>query len=431
MKETFFNIFWFRRDLRLDDNRALFEAVEAGLPVIPLFIFDTLILHELPTNDKRVSFIFDTISLLNNELANFGSRLLVFEGKPTEIFEQLSNQYSLKTVFAGTDYEPYAKTRDNDVATILSQRGTTLQLVSDQLVLPPGRVLSAIEKPYTVFTPFSKAWKAALKDTDLEEYHFSKKTAPFFQSEFKKIDMPTGFVYSPYQIASSNLNESLVANYEANRDFPARNATSELGIHLRFGTIGIRKIYKQGSALSQTWGNELIWREFFMHILHFFPHVAKQSFRTKYDSIAWVNNEEHFKRWCEGTTGYPLVDAGMRQLAETGYMHNRVRMVAASFLAKHLLTDWRWGEAWFASKLMDFELSSNNGNWQWAAGTGCDAAPYFRIFNPMEQARKFDPKNEYIQRWIPEFGSSNYPTPIIDHKTARERCLVEYGKVRG
>jgi len=425
MKDTFINIFWFRRDLRLDDNRALFKAMEAGLPVIPIFIFDTNILQELPSNDKRVSFIFDRISQLNTELAQSGSRLQVFEGKPVDIFEQLSNQYSLQTVFAGTDFEPYTKTRDHEVAAILSQHGATLRLVSDQLVLQPGRVLSAANKPYTVFTPFSKAWKAALVADDLVEYHFSKQKTHFFQSEFKKIDMPTGFVYSQYQIASSNLNENLVANYAANRDFPARNATSELGIHLRFGTIGIRKIYKQGAALSQTWGNELIWREFFMHILHFFPHVAKQSFRTKYDSIAWVNNEEHFKRWCEGTTGYPLVDAGMRQLAETGYMHNRVRMVAASFLAKHLLTDWRWGEVWFASKLMDFELSSNNGNWQWAAGTGCDAAPYFRVFNPEIQLQKFDEKGIYIRKWIPEFNLG-YGKPMVEHAFARDRAIATY-----
>lgn len=431
MTDTLFNIFWFRRDLRLNDNRALFEAVEAGLPIIPVFIFDTNILQELPSDDKRISFIFDRISLLNTELTQFGSRLQVFDGKPADIFEKLSNQYSLHTVFAGIDYEAYAIKRDAETNLVLKRKGASLQLISDQLVLPPGRVLSAANKPYTVFTPFSKAWKAALVADDLAEYNFSKQKAHFFQDETRKIDMPSGFVYSKYQITSSNLNEKLVLNYAANRDFPARNATSELGVHLRFGTVSIRKIYKQGATLSETWGNELIWREFFMHILYFFPHVAKQSFRTKYDSIAWVNNNEHFRRWCEGTTGFPLVDAGMRQLAETGYMHNRVRMVAASFLAKHLLTDWRWGETWFASKLMDFELSSNNGNWQWASGTGCDAAPYFRIFNPMEQARKFDPKNEYIQRWIPEFGSSNYPAPIVDHKTARERCLVEYGKLRG
>jgi deoxyribodipyrimidine photo-lyase len=267
---------------------------------------------------------------------------------------------------------------------------------------------------------------------------FSNTILPFYNSNelsgaFYKTDplpMPEisilGFKESSAVIPSRMFHPEMLANYEKLRDFPAMNGTSRLSIHLRFGTISIRQLVSQASGVSQVFLNELIWREFYMMILWHFPGVINQSFKKNYDKIEWRNNEEEFKAWCEGTTGYPIVDAGMRELNTTGYMHNRLRMITASFLTKHLLIDWRWGEAYFAKKLLDFELSSNNGGWQWAAGTGCDAAPYFRVFNPYIQAQKFDPRSEYIRKFAPEAGSSSYTRPLVDHPMARERAIRTY-----
>ncbi len=430
MKQEKVVIFWFRRDLRLNDNCGLFHALNTSHRVLPIFIFDHDILQELASDDRRVSFIFDALMAINDKLLKHGSRLHVFEGTPVGVFAELIEQYDVQEVFANEDYEDYAVRRDKALASFLQKSGISLRLFSDQLLLRPGTVLSASGKPYTVFTPFSKAWRKTLSDTGIEVYASEAKLDRCFRSEPAVFTMPKGFEKRSYKVQKAEIDVGVIRRYEERRNFPAADAGSGLGVHLRFGTISIRRAWLQGAALSDAWGNELIWREFFMHVLFHFPHVTRQSFRREYDAIAWRNNEQDFGRWCRGETGFPLVDAGIRQLLVTGTMHNRVRMVVAGFLCKDLLIDWRWGEAFFASHLLDYELSSNNGNWQWAAGTGCDAAPYFRIFNPSEQQKKFDPDFDYISQWLPEFDKPYYPAPMVDHAMARVRCLAAYRSVK-
>jgi len=423
-------IFWFRRDLRFHDNAGLFHALSASSNVIPLFIFDTDILDKLdnPT-DLRVQFIYETLSELNKQLAQFNSSFLVKIGKPISVFESLLNDYTIGSVTTNLDYEPYERQRDLAVKTMLNNQHIPFEAYHDHTIFEPTDILKADGLPYTVFTPYSKRWKAAFV-TKTKRYYESKS----LMNNFVKMQFPfpalseIGFKPTNDVFTKPNLEVSSLANYNETRDFPAIDSTSRNGIHLRFGTISTRELGYLAQDTNDVYLNELIWREFFMQILFHFPSVEKKSFHKKYDGIPWRNDETEFARWCEGKTGYPMVDAGMRQLNATGFMHNRVRMVTASFLTKHLLIDWRWGESYFASHLIDFELASNNGNWQWAAGCGCDAVPYFRVFNPSEQQRKFDPDLVYCKKWIPELFTSDYPQPIVDHVVARNRAIDLYKK---
>ena len=423
------NIFWFRRDLRLTDNTALSQALSIDQSTLPVFIFDINIIDELEQNDPRISFIYEQLEKIHHKLAQKGAGLVVLKGDPEKVFKKLIDTYPIKKVYFNKDYEPYAIDRDQKVEKLLKTHHIQVFQFKDHVLMEPDQVLKADGLPYTVFTPYKNAWMKTIDlhlimvNTGINSDGFYKHNVSF--PSLKEI----GFTKSNINVQPYELD--VVNNYHINRNIPSLDATSRLGPHLRFGTISIRQIVNE---LNGEYGEndqflfELIWREFFIQILYHFPHVIMNNFRAKYNDIQWRNNEAEFERWCNGTTGYPMVDAGMRQLNKTGYMHNRVRMVTAGFLCKHLLIDWRWGEAYFASKLLDFELSSNNGNWQWAAGTGCDAAPYFRVFNPTEQIKKFDPDHLYIQQWIKELNSLSYPSPIVDHKTARERALTTYKK---
>lgn len=413
------NVFWFRRDLRLEDNRGLFEAVNAGLPILPIFIFDTKILERLEDKqDRRVDYIHQALQEIHKEL---GSGLTVFHGNPLEVFESLTESYDIQAVFCNEDYEPDAIKRDKEVLGFLQTKDIGFASFKDQVIFAKNDILKSDGTPYTVFTPYSKRWLEKLSNEDIKEYscNFSEiiKTNRFLSLE------EIGFEKTDIVFKKPELNKSSISNYHLNRDFPALDATTYLGIALRFGTISVRKCVRFAAENNQTWLKELIWREFFMQILFHFPKVVNTCFKEKYENIQWRNNEAEFELWCKGETGYPIVDAGMRQLNETGFMHNRVRMVVASFLTKHLLIDWRWGEAYFATKLLDYDLSANNGNWQWAAGCGCDAAPYFRVFNPTEQTRKFDKDLKYIKKWNPD---SEFRIPIVEHAFARDRALKVY-----
>ncbi len=423
------SIFWFRRDLRIADNSGLYHALKNNKQVLPVFIFDTEILNQLNNKeDKRVDFIHSALAKINNELIEFGSSLLVLYGTPMEIFSSLIKTYTVKSVYANHDYEPYAISRDKLISNLLAQHSIKFNTYKDQVIFEKGEVTKDDGLPYTVFTPYMKKWTASLTDFYLEKYPTEKyysyfyKTKPFVLLSLKDI----GFKSTGIKIKGIMVDENLIRKYDEIRNFPAMEGTSKLSVHLRFGTLSIRDLVKKAKGLNDQWLNELIWREFYMMILFHFPHVVKGAFKKQYDAIKWINNESQFELWCKGETGYPIVDAGMRELNTTGFMHNRVRMIVASFLVKHLLIDWRWGEVYFAEKLIDFDLSANNGGWQWAASSGCDAAPYFRIFNPYEQTKRFDPELKYIRKWVPEFEELTYPKPIVEHKFARERTLATY-----
>jgi len=420
------SIFWFRRDLRLEDNTALAQAISSGFPVLALFIFDTEIIDELPAGDARISFIYQQLENIHRHLAEQKSSLHVLQGRPQAVWKELLDRYEIQGVYANKDYEPYALQRDRELGKWLESQGIGFHLFKDQVIFEEGEVLKEDGKPYTVFTPYKRKWLekfqkgASMKEGKVPGKGFLMDSFSF--PSLKALGFnPTSIKVPPYDL-------SRLKDYPKLRDLPAPDATSHLSPHLRFGTVSIRKIIAGLGPSDEVFLSELIWREFFMQILFHFPRVVDQNFKAKYDGIDWLNDEEDFGRWCEGKTGFPMVDAGMRQLNATGYMHNRVRMVTAGFLCKHLLVDWRMGEAYFAGKLLDYELSSNNGNWQWAAGTGCDAAPYFRIFNPESQLKRFDPDLEYVRRWIPEYGTPGYPEPMIDHAFARERALKTYKK---
>lgn len=425
------NIVWFRRDLRLKDNAALYEALSSNIPVLPIFIFDTAILDQLQDRaDKRVAFIHAAITEMQTELVSLGSTLQVFHGKPVEIFTQLLQTYSVQTVFINHDYEAYAQERDAAVTDLLNKASVGFKTFKDQVIFEKSEVTKDDGKPYTVFTPYSRKWKAKLSADYLKPFPSEK----YFDNFFKQLAIPIpslasmNFEAVSMDFPSKQLNEEIVKKYSQNRDFPALdNGTSKMGVHLRFGTVSIRAIATIAASLNETYLNELIWRDFYQMILWHFPKVGKgQAFKAEYEKIKWRNNEDEFKLWCEGKTGYPIVDAGMRELNTTGFMHNRVRMIVASFLTKHLLIDWRWGEAYFANKLLDFDLSANNGGWQWAASSGCDAAPYFRVFNPYLQTERFDKDLQYIKKWVPEFQEFSYPKPIVVHEVARKRVLEIY-----
>lgn len=424
------SVFWHRRDLRLEDNAGLYHALKSGLPVLPIFIFDKHILDKLENRyDKRVDFIHQQLAEIKKQLNDLGSDLLVFYGTPEEIWPKITNQYNVKKVFTNHDYEPYAKERDAWVTNFFASNQITFNTYKDQCIFEYDEVLKDDGKPYTVFTPYSKKWKAKLNDFYLRSYPTEKYLSAFLRvDEKQELISLKAMNFSPTDAGfpSKKTAQGIIKNYDKTRDYPGILGTSRLGVHFRFGTISIREKARKARALNETFLNELIWRDFYMMILAHFPHVAKGAFRKEYDNIQWVNDEQEFAAWCEGVTGYPIVDAGMRELNATGYMHNRVRMIVASFLTKHLLIDWRWGEAYFAEKLLDFDLSANNGGWQWAAGCGTDAAPYFRVFNPQLQTEKFDKQLHYIRRWVPEYGTSNQIQPIVEHTFARKRCLDVY-----
>lgn len=430
MDNAVVTIFWFRRDLRLEDNRGLRAALEHGRPVVPLFIFDRNILDPLDDRgDRRVAIIHRWLTDLAEALSKHGSSIVVEYGTPIEVFSRLLERFTIEAVYANHDYEPYAIERDRAIATYLQSHGIQFYTYKDQCIFERREITKPDGTPYTVFTPYSKAWRAQLTPLDYAEC----RTEHLLDRLWKTEPMPIpplesiGFRPVAVTIPPLDLSTDTLTNYKTRRDYPALDATSHASIYLRFGKISIRALVRRAiEQQADTWLNEFIWREFFMMILADYPQVVKQSFHAAYDAIKWRNDEGEFQRWCEGRTGFPLVDAGMRQLNATGMMHNRVRMLVASFLTKDLLIDWRWGEAYFAAKLLDYELSSNNGNWQWAAGTGCDAAPYFRVFNPHLQQAKFDPTGEYVRRWIPELETPDYPLPMIAHATARQRAIEAY-----
>ncbi len=426
------SIFWFRRDLRLDDNIGFLEALKGDHPVLPIFIFDTEILNKLNKDDARVTFIYETLQKMRYELQEKqGSSIAVYHGEPISIFSDLATAYDIKCVYTNHDYEPYAKERDEKLKVFLDKNDVELKTYKDQVVFEKDEIVKADGNPYVVYTPYKNKWK---EHFNAEKHLTLHRTGQHLNNLVKHSRLPNlsltdmGFKTSSVKVPDYTVTPALIENYEDTRNFPAiKNGTSRLGPHLRFGTISVRKMMKKAiSKKNEIFWSELIWREFFMQILWHFPHTKENSFRPKYDRIEWRNNEDEFEKWKNGQTGYALVDAGMRELNATGYMHNRVRMLVASFLCKHLLIDWRWGEAYFAEKLLDYDMSANVGNWQWAAGSGVDAAPYFRIFNPMTQVEKFDKQKEYINKWVPELQELTYPNKMVDHKMARERCLKRY-----
>ncbi len=423
------NIFWFRRDLRLSDNAGLFYALNDGLPVLPIFIFDKNILGKLEDRtDARVSFIHDQITNLHDSLQQRNAGLKVLFTTPQLAFEELLTEYDIEAVYTNRDYEPYALERDSKISALLKKKAVQFFTFKDQVIFERGEILNGQGEPYKVFTPYKNQWLKKYSGLALKPYPSEGMLHKLVPKE--DFEVPSlremGFSESSLDMPSATMNEEIIRSYSEKRDYPSIKGTSKLGVHFRFGTISIRQAVAVASEKSEVWLSELIWREFYMMILAHFPHVVNHSFKPQYDRIPWLNDEGQFEKWCDGQTGYPIVDAGIRELNSTGYMHNRVRMIVASFLTKHLLIDWRWGEAYFAQKLLDFELASNNGGWQWAAGTGTDAQPYFRVFNPESQQKKFDPNFEYIKKWVPEYGSSQYPDPIVDHKMARVRAIEIY-----
>ncbi len=425
------SIFWFRRDLRLDDNVGLLEALKGSDPVLPIFIFDTEILDKLPKDDARVTFIFDTLQSMRQELQELDSSLAMFHGKPEDVFKDIISKYNISKVYTNRDYEPYATERDNSIQELLSRNNIEFETFKDQVFFEKDEIVKSDGDPYVVYTPYMKLWKETFKSTELTIHYTSKYLDNFVKnSRLPNLSLKEiGFESSNIEVPEYDVTPTLIQNYEATRNYPAKDSTSHLGPHLRFGTVSIRKMLKKAIAeKNEIFWQELIWREFFMQILWHFPNTVTEAFKAKYDRIEWRNNEEEFELWKQGKTGYPMVDAGMRQLNESGFMHNRVRMLVGSFLCKHLLIDWRWGEAYFAEKLLDYEMSSNVGNWQWVAGSGVDAAPYFRIFNPTTQIDDYDKDHKYIKKWVPEFGTDKYPEKMVDHKEARERALTTYKK---
>ncbi len=428
------SIFWHRRDIRLEDNTGLFHALKGEHPVLPLFIFDREILEKLEDrDDKRVSFIHYYLTELKQQLEEVGSSLLVKYGKPADVWAEILQEFDVAAVYTNHDYEPYAKERDATIGEYLLSEGIAFHTFKDQCFFEKDEVVKNDGKPYTVYSPYGRKWRALLEETGVPEYPSETLKERFWQTA--PLPMPSlasmGFQKAILSFPPKTTKTHLLKQYAEKRNFPGIEGTSRLSVHLRFGTISIRKAVKYGIQYSDSWLNELTWRDFYMMILHHFPHVVDQNFNRKYDAVTWRADETHFQAWCEGRTGYPIVDAGMRELNTTGFMHNRVRMITASFLTKHLFLDWRWGERYFARKLLDFDLSANNGGWQWAAGTGTDAQPYFRVFNPYSQTEKFDPTLQYIKKWVPEFQEFSYPKPIVEHKAARERAIQRFKEALG
>ena len=426
------NIFWFRRDLRLDDNAGFKAALRDEHPVLPIFIFDSEILDKLPEDDARVTFIFENLQKMRDELQDkYGSSIAMYHGKPEKIFQELLKSYDIKKVFTNRDYEPYAKERDKEILELLEKKEIEFCDFKDQVIFEKDEVVKGDGDPYKVYTPYKNLWMEEFKKKDLD-FHY---TTRFMDNFYENSRLPNlslsdiGFKESDLKVPDYQVTPGLIKDYEGKRNFPAVEGTSRLGPHLRFGTVSVRQMVRDANKEhNKTFLEELVWREFFMQILYHYPDTVTDAFKSKYDRIKWRNNKDEFEKWKNGETGYPLVDAGMRQLNKSGFMHNRVRMLVGSFLCKHLLIDWRWGEAYFAEKLLDYEMSSNVGNWQWIAGSGVDATPYFRIFNPTTQIDKYDEDHKYIKEWVPEFGTDDYPEKMVDHKEARERALDTYKK---
>lgn len=418
-------VFWFRRDLRLHDNAGLYYALKSGINVLPIFIFDSEILDDLKDKtDARVTFIYDQLVKIHLELGKKNSDLLIKYGKPLDVFEQLSKDYSIHAIYTNHDYEPYALKRDGMVSDFFSKKGIAFHSYKDQVIFEKDEIMTDAGSPYKVYTPYKNKWLAKLNAFYLKPYPVEKYSNNYFRT--KPFEFPSlqsiGFSRTTISLPPDLVNQGIIKKYHEQRDFPFIEGTSRLGIHFRFGTISVREKASKAKELNEVWLSELIWREFFAQLMFHFPHVVTESFSAKFKKVTWRYDEHDFKKWCEGNTGYPMVDAGMRELNATGHMHNRVRMVVASFLTKHLLIDWRMGEAYFAEKLLDFDLASNNGNWQWSAGTGADAQPYFRIFNPIAQQQKFDKEFVYIKKWVPEYGTTSYAAPMIEHKVATARA---------
>ena len=426
--EEGFSVFWFRRDLRLVDNLGLNAALLSGLKVIPIFIFDTEIINKLEKNDLRIKMIHAALVKLNDAMLGNRCNVGMYLGNPKAVFESLLKSYKIKSVFTNRDYEPYAIKRDKSIKSFLEKKNITFISIKDQVIFEKDEVVKDDGNPYKVYTPYSRKWIEKLNSIGFETCESELKLNSLANFSLPYLSLKEiGFDEKQFNIPVFNIDSERIAKYEETRNFPYLNSTSRIGAHLRFGLISIRKLVEKALLnTNKTYLKELIWREFFMQILWHFPYTQDKSFKPKYDNIRWINNIDEFQKWCEGNTGYPLVDAGMRELNQTGFMHNRVRMLVGSFLCKHLLIDWRWGEKYFAKKLLDYEMSSNVGNWQWVAGCGVDASPYFRIFNPKEQIKKFDKDFRYIKKWVPDFESSSYPKEIIDHKFARIRCLETF-----
>ena len=426
------SIFWHRRDLRIEDNAGLYKALKKSESVIPIFIFDVNILADLPNDDQRVLYIYKKIEKLKTEYINLGSDLKVFFGNPHDVILDFVKKENIQCVFTNRDYEPYALNRDQSLFNSLESMGVDFSGAKDHVVFEKNEVLKADQKPYTIFTPYSKKWKEKVNEFYLSSYPTLNYTRNLIKIDTLETLIPIQDLGFDSQVKAPFPNEEVLIDvinkYEETRDIPSVNGTSRLSLALRFGVISIRKLARMAINTNEKFLNELIWRDFYQTILYHFPNSVTKAFKPKYDKVEWINDEDLFKKWCEGKTGYPIVDAGMRELNETGFMHNRVRMITASFLVKHLLIDWRWGEAYFAEKLLDFELASNVGGWQWAASSGCDAAPYFRVFNPTLQQQKFDKEFKYIKKWVPEYGTKDYPSPIIEHTYARDRVLATYKK---
>ncbi len=466
-------LFWFRRDLRTYDNAGLSAALAAARQVHCVFVFDREILDKLPDPaDRRVYFIWHSVRELAEELATLGGCLHVRHDNASTAIPALAAELGVEGVFTNRDYEPAAAARDDAVAARLAAQGRSFQTCKDQVIFEQTEVLTQAGKPFTVFTPYRNAWMKRLSEARLDAWpvdtlagHFapgqadalpSLESMGFLPTDLRDVGVRPGATGG--QATLADFLERM-SHYKALRDFPAKKGVSYLSVHQRFGTVSIRELTRHalanGSEGAQGWLNELVWRDFYFQILHNFPHAAEGSFKREYDGIVWDNRPDLLAAWQEGRTGYPIVDAAMRQLAQTGFMHNRLRMIAASFLVKDLLIDWRQGEAWFARQLNDFDLAANNGGWQWAASTGCDAQPYFRIFNPVSQSEKFDADGRFIRRYVPELARvpdrwlhapwtmppleqklhgvqipGDYPTPVVDHASARERALARYKAVR-
>lgn len=421
-------LFWFRRDLRVQDNVGLFHALEQSEQVLPVFIFDQSILQKLPKKDARVELILQALGYINDAMKGNQCTVGMYHGVPKAILKDLIDRYPIDRVVTNRDYEPYARERDQEIEEFLATRGISFETCKDQVIFEKDEITKDDGKPYVVYTPYSRKWLKFYEESHPKKYpseNLLNKLYPEIQPTLTLEDL--GFEPQDHDTPKFRFDDVVIDAYEDTRNFPALDQTSRLGPYLRFGLVSVRElVQKAANRPNNTFLKELVWREFFMQILWHFPHTKDQSFKVQYDRIPWRNNEDEFKKWCAGETGYPLVDAGMKQLNQTGFMHNRVRMLVGSFLCKHLLIDWRWGEAYFAEKLLDYEMASNIGNWQWVAGSGVDAAPYFRIFNPTEQIKKFDKQHAYIQKWVPNYQELNYPKPVVEHKMARERCLSVY-----
>lgn len=427
-------LFWFRRDLRLYDNEGLHRALLASGKVLPVFVFDKVILDDLEErDDPRVTFIYREILKIKAKLKGWGSDLLTYYGTPMQAFIHWKEKYpEIEAVFTNHDFEVYAKNRDKEIAEFLKQNGVKFNHFKDHVIFEGKEIVTAEGNPMSVYSPYAKKWRDFLTDDMLEEREVEGLKENFFQVD-EIDDVPTlasmNFWENDFPFPEKKVTPAELKEYAESRNFPAADGTTHLSLHLRFGTVSIRQAVKAGLQYSDKWLSELIWRDFYAQVLDNNPRVEQESFRPEYDNIKWRNNEAEFKAWCQGKTGYPMVDAGMRQLNTEHWMHNRLRMVTASFLCKHLLIDWRWGDAYFARKLLDYDLASNNGGWQWAAGSGTDAAPYFRIFNPSLQWEKFDKKSEFVRQYVPEYQSQEYiSNPIVEHNFARKRALEVYAK---